>query len=268
MAILWNETVIESLPAARRVFLELKGKRWLCRGQQRRFGTLFPTIDRNELRSVPRYQKLALERNSIDTFRSSARYFADPGEAASLSDDVVAIMLLRHFCVPTRLLDWTLSPWVAAFFATNADESEDGELWTFDEPLYELLGREQWVKWPETTSDGSGDPNKWDGVRLTAFEIDEPPDWIISGFYYPGFHRQNAQQGAYTMTARLGRDHAERLAELLPDPQSRHVYVIPAGLKPSLLEELRQKHGISRGSLFPDSAGAAETAHEVFRKGV
>lgn len=110
MAILWNEMVIESLPAARRVFLELKGKRWLCRGQQRRFGILLPTIDRNELRSVPRYQKLALERNSIDTFRSSARYFADPGEAASLSDDVVAIMLLRQFCVPTGLLDWTLLP--------------------------------------------------------------------------------------------------------------------------------------------------------------
>jgi hypothetical protein len=31
---------------------------------------------------------------------------------------------------------------------------------------------------------------------------------------------------------------------------------------------LREKHGIWRGSLFPDLAGAAETALTVFQKGV
>ena len=263
----WTYTKLSVTADAFGVFTELRGKRWLCRGHAECDEGLTPSIDRDTLRNLSRVEKLALERRSIDLFRSTARFFAD-GEQTAMEDDVVAMMVLRHYGVPSRILDWSWSPWVAAYFAVQDNDAKDGEIWTFDESLYEKESPKQWKRWPETTSDGSGDPPKWGGVSLTAFTLNEPPNWFICGFYQPGFHRQNAQQSEYSMTARFGRDHAVAIAELLGDPNRYHRYVIASELKSELRTILRQDHGIWRGSLFPDSAGAAETAKTVFPRGV
>jgi hypothetical protein len=65
------------------------------------------------------------------------------------------------------------------------------------------------------------------------------------------------------MAARFGRDHAELIAGLLTNSSHFHLYIVDKTLKPTLLRILREDHGIWRGSLFPDSAGAADTAKEV-----
>ncbi len=259
----WNTTILDSEAKALHVLTELRGKRWLCRGQPKRYDGLVPLIDRKPRHNFSRLDKLALERQSIDIFRSTARFFSDRGEQDALVKDITALMVLRNYGVPTRLLDWSQSPYVAAYFAVCDHDTEDGEIWSFDEPLYELKGREQWKKWPETTIDGSGDNFK---AELTAFTLEEPPDWFVCFFYPPGFPRQNAQAGAYTLTARFGRDHADSIANLLVESSRYHLYIVSAKLKPILLKYLRENHGIWRGSLFPDSAGAAETAGTVFSK--
>jgi hypothetical protein len=203
---------------------------------------------------------LTLERRSIDLFRSTARFFADTGEQVALGDDIVALMVLRHYDVPSRLLDWSMSPWVAAYFAICNRDNEDGEIWTFDERQYAKQGSEQWKRWPETTTksnDITFDP------ALTAFTIEEPPPWFVCHFYRQGFHRQNAQQSFYSMTARFGHAHDAAIADLLAESTRYHRFVIPSKLKPRLREILREEHGVWRGSLYPDSAGAAETAKKI-----
>jgi hypothetical protein len=259
----WSTTVLDVEETALSALIDLQGRRWLSRGQSKCRDGLIASIDRDALSALPRPAKLRCERESIDSFRSTARYFASAGEQASVSDDVVALMVLRHYGVPTRLLDWSASPHVAAYFAVSGHDESDGELWSFDEPEYEAKGKAQWRKWPETTTDGSGDDDKF-AAGVTAFMVDEPPDWIITAFYGAGFPRQNAQRGAYTMTARFGVDHAVSLKDLLGD-ESRHArYVIKAHLKPRLRAALREQYGIWRGALFPDTAGAAETAAAAF----
>jgi hypothetical protein len=260
MSCSWNSTTIATQTDALDLLIELRGKRWLSRGQSAPYRRLVPSIDRKR-ENLSRAQKLSLERQSIDLFRTTARFFAHSGERGALNDDIVALMVLRHYGVPTRLLDWSWSPHVAAYFACENDEV-DGEIWSFDEPLYERKGKQQWARWPETTTDRTGDTDKFD-AKLTAFTKEEPPDWFVCGFY-TGFHRQNAQEGVYTLTARFGRDHAEAIAQLLDDKARCHLYVLPAKLKLQLRTLLRQHHGIWRGSLFPDSAGAAQTAEGAF----
>jgi hypothetical protein len=255
----WKTTTLISENEVFDLLTELRGKRWLCRGQSRRHDCLKPSIDRNLRQNTSRVDKLTLERQSINIFRSTAQFFADQGEQGSLVDDIVALMVLRHYGVPTRLLDWSLSPWVATYFAVHKNDDQDGELWYFDEPLYEEVGKEQWKKWPETKLNGSF------VAGLTAFTTDEPPDWFICSFYNRSFPRQFAQSGAYTMTAQFNRDHAKVIANLFKNPSCHHLYIINAKLKPILLKMLHEKHGIWRGSLYPDSAGAAETAHTVFQ---
>ncbi|HZS08165.1 MAG TPA: FRG domain-containing protein [Blastocatellia bacterium] len=254
MSNVWNTTILTSEAEAIQVLTDLRGKRWLCRGQSRRYGGLVPSIDRGSLQNLSRREKLTLERQSIDIFRSTARFFADQGEQNALTDDIVALMVLRHYGVPTRLLDWSKSPYVAAYFAVQDRDTDDGEIWSFDEPLYEDEkkgpGPQQWKKWPETTSDSSGDGLKF-SAELTAFTVEEPPDWFICGFYPLGFPRQNAQAGAYSMTARFERDHAEAIASLLGERSHYHLYVVSATLKPALRKLLRRVTVSGVGRSFP-----------------
>lgn len=261
----WKKTPFTSVDHVLDVLAELRGKRWLCRGQSKH-DDLMPTIDRDARKCLSRREKLMLERQAINVFRSTAQFFAGPGEKGALVDDIVALMVLRHYGVPTRLLDWSASPYVAAYFAACSHDEDDGEIWSFDEPQYERIGLMQWKQWPETTTDHSGDPSKF-VAGLTAFTTEEPPNWLICAFY-TGFPRQDAQAGAYTMTARFGRNHSEAIAELLSDDSRYHLYKVDAALKPKLREILREKYGVWRGLLFPDSAGAADTAKKiVFKSG-
>jgi hypothetical protein len=259
----WKMTSVTTVDELLADLHALRAQRWFFRGHARAYGTLLPSIDRPPLQTLSRAAKLALERQSIETFRASARDFASAGERGAMSDDFVALMVLRHYGTPTRLLDWSASPFVAAHFAACGHDDLDGELWAFDEPLYEVKGLEQWAKWPQTTVRGNGVDF---AAGLTAFLVEEPPDWFICAFYPTGFPRQLAQAGHYSMTARFSRDHADAIAGLLGDGDHCRRYVVPSSLKPALRAVLRERHGIWRGALYPDSAGAAETAAELFPK--
>jgi FRG domain-containing protein len=260
----WISTTLTSEPEVIQALTELRGKRWLSRGQAHPYGSLIPSIDRGGREHLRRAEKLTLERQSIDTFRSTARFFADEGERNALHSDIGTLIVLRHYGVPTRLLDWSQSPFVAAYFAVSDNDTSDGEIWSFDHDQYLKKGGEQWMRWPRTTVDGSGEGAKFD-VNLTAFTVDEPDDWFVCQFYNMGFPRQKAQSGLFTFTARFGRDHADSIANLLVENSYYHLYIVPAAFKPALRRTLRERHGIWRGSMFPDSAGAAETAYEVFK---
>ncbi len=153
------------------------------------------------------------------------------------------------------------------YFAVENSDTQDGEIWAFDHYVFERDAEsKQWKRWKESTLDGSGCGPMF-RAELTAFKIEEPPNWFARHFYHAGFPRQDAQAGAYTMTARFGRDHAEAIEDFFGDKTRHLLYVIPASFKPALREFLHKDHGIWRGSLFPDSAGAAETAHRVFLRG-
>lgn len=39
--------------------------------------------------------------------------------------------VMQHYSCPTRLLDWTLSPYVALYFAVEQSPESDGAVWFF-----------------------------------------------------------------------------------------------------------------------------------------
>ena len=253
----WEHTILSSIEDVKYVLRKLNNQCWVCRGQSRNFGDLAPSIDRGYNKSWSRMGQIVRELKSINYIKSNAQFFTDPREKFSKEDPIIALMLLQHYGVPTRLLDWSHSPWVATYFAVMNNDDEDGEVWAFNYHLYGEAGAEQWIKWPQNTSDGSGNRYKFD-AKLTAFCLTEPQPWIICSEYPAGFLRQDAQHGLYTMAARFGIDHGLMLKELLKDLSQFHLYVIKAELKPNLRMMLEDEFKIYHGSLFPDSDGTAE----------
>ena len=253
----WATTRLSTVKEASNILMLLKAKGWLCRGQSRHW-RLKPSIERCHKISSPA-AKRKIERRSIEIFRSSARNLCS-GEEAAIRDDFIALMVLRHYGFPTRLLDWTGSPFVAAYFACVDDQDRDGAIWAFDRLLYEQEGKNQWRKHQQTTFDESGKDTAF-RPELTAF-LKNPPSWFVCLFYPPGFPRQNAQQSAFSFTSRFGAKHDDEIASLLKNPEKYHRLIVPSELKPKLLKTLYERYGIQRGALFPDTAGAVDT---VFR---
>ncbi len=237
----------------------LRGHRWISRGQSKCYGNLIPKFQRDEVyQNMSRDRKIMIERAAIELFRSMTRFTTMPDEQIALKTDMGVLMLLQHYGAPTRLLDWSFSPYIAAYFSVCNDKECDGEIWSFDYASYEREGGEQWKAYPEIPLDSPIE------VRYAmVLDRKEPdPDFFMLMFYYPGFHRETAQEGILGITGKFGRDQADAIKKLLKDDKKYARYVIKAELKSKIKPTLK-RWGIWSGSLFPDTVGAAETIKEV-----
>ena len=107
----------------------LKEPQWAFRGHSNATWPLQPTIER-------------LGKSYSDTFRSGAEEYVRrtfkrrahhylhylPDER----DELEWMALMRHHGAPTRLLDWSRSPYVAAFFALAEAKDEVSAIWAVD----------------------------------------------------------------------------------------------------------------------------------------
>lgn len=139
----WRIEAPESVDQVLDVLGMLRSKGWVCRGLPKKYGPLLTSFDGRTPQHPSRLERLRLERKSINLFRSTARFFT-PGEEAAAHNDLVALMVMQHYGVPTRLMDWSQSPFVAACFAVSDEDGQDGEIWTFDEIRYAEQGDKQW----------------------------------------------------------------------------------------------------------------------------
>jgi hypothetical protein len=113
--------------------------KWLMRGQSNVEWQLQPSLARilND-RALTRQQGIQVEREGINKFSISARTILPIESTATLlpTNDTVDFLgwshLMQHYSAPTRLLDWSASPWVALFFACFESEHSDGAVWVAD----------------------------------------------------------------------------------------------------------------------------------------
>jgi hypothetical protein len=73
----WGTTRLHSERDVTDLLDELRGKRWLCRGQSSTYDALVPSIDRPPLHHLVRSVKVQLEQRSIALFRETAKFLCE-----------------------------------------------------------------------------------------------------------------------------------------------------------------------------------------------
>lgn len=201
--------------------------RYLFRGHSDPSWKLIPAFDRmfaNQSRS----RRLQIADDLLARFKRSLEGFNVPTEA--VSSDSMMLALGQHYGLPTRLLDWTESPYIAAFFAFNRSA-----LW------------------------GAVDR------RVTIWVLDsENPIWSthygVEIIDVPSFGNQRIrnQSGTFTLS-KTPFASLEQYVAAQEDGAALQRYTLPASDSTRALADL-DAMGIHHATVYPEIEGAAQMA--------
>lgn len=255
-----NETDIKNVDDLFKYLFDMdkKDKKVACRGQADSSWGLQASLDRILDPNADYAARLAEEMVVLEKFRILAREYVDSIEANYLrSDKIEALTLLQHYHAPTRLLDWTHSPWVALYFAAIDHHDKDGAVWWFNEETFEDEVHPRWKKYNMEQYRKPG-TNGQINLNKTAFNTDGPL-WITKLHCPVPFHRIEAQQGFFTVAGRLGFEHGELIADVFDhsrvvlDKKKKHYarVIVPALWKQEILDRLRNMNIHSKSLDYP-----------------
>lgn len=181
----------------------------LCRGVSNHEYPLLPSLFRHsDVESAD-----VREHNLMWVFKTHAK----PHLPSSPQSEVEWLTIAQHHGLPTRLLDWSLSPLIACFFAVYSLSKSDGAIYIYD------IGRFK----------------KEEEIDSSALRE------IVAFFPSHATRRVTAQSGMFTI-------HPTNNMKL--ESESIKKIVIPADRKKYFLEKL-VKFGVHPGTVFPDLDG-------------
>ena len=224
---------------------------WLHRGQPDTTWSLEPSLARIvNKRKLTKVQAIQVEREAVNKFSIAARSVLPLELTATLLpsknslDFVGWFSLMQHFSAPTRSLDWSISPWVALYFACIDCDDEDGAIW--------VMNYEKAMNKADQALNGKdfmgliNDPNAMDIVHLTmALNSNE---------------RIEAQQGRFTVSSNPLMDHAD----FFTGTDILEKIVIPKNLKSLAMTRLNSMN-INAKTLFPGVDGLGRSISEFYK---
>lgn len=221
--------------------------RWTFRGQSNSDWKLEPSITRIMNRySIGRGQGENFESTIYREFLSTSHFhkvFKRPTVEAQLYLDW---SLLQHYGAPTRLLDWTNSPFIGLYYAVNDNFGTEGSVYLFNNEVFGKL------------RDKSTD--------FLNFTTLEESDNIMDFMIIFQTQRLRSQQGSFTIAANLDKDHSElihkKLIKMHAENRSHYKLIIDRKMKLDTLSYLRHMN-IKPDILYPDLFGFGQSLKEL-----
>jgi hypothetical protein len=231
---------------------EQGGLDWYFRGQSDKEWRLEPSILRYlRITKLTSERALGIEFGATRRFISEYHLHAKTDYVDRSKWDILAWwMVMQHHSCPTRVLDWTLSPYIALYFAVEQAPDKDGAVWFFPSNHLETHVEKMY--------------GKIDKEMLTEANY-------VSATYpiMPSIHneRSAAQQSVFTVCTNILGEHSETIASVFNKDQKDaylHKVIVPAELKNSFLSRLRVMN-ITPSSLFPGLDGLGHSAKDYIK---
>jgi hypothetical protein len=229
---------------------------WAFRGVGKEEWMLQSSLERMDLK-IPLVEA---ERYLLTTFqRRVHHYISDP---PAKDDYLEWLALLQHHGAPTRLLDWTKSPYVALFFALDRPREAGGNcaVWAIDlqwckqQAIQQILLTGQ-IQGGIDSDESLGKPETFRKV----FFADLPIQFVAPLQPFRMNERLTIQQGLFLCPGDLQKSFEDNLLTLNYDFANHvHKIVIPNTLREEFLVMLN-KMNINRASLFPGIDGFAQS---------
>lgn len=225
---------------------------WAFRGQQNAKWHLESSLSRY-MRSyvLDRNQWRAREERAIRVFRRKAHNFLDHPDL--LANDLRCLALMQHHGAPTRLLDFTKSPFVAAFFALER-ATEDAAIYALNTPaLWNNRARPRAN--PELTRDVI-DPRVQGHFDQYFFCNTNEVVWF--GEPTEMDDRLIAQSGTFVVPGVIDKPLQDVLDGYESEEELLHKIVLPESVRVDAMRWLYRMN-ITNASLFPGLDGLARS---------
>jgi hypothetical protein len=252
---------------------------WMFRGTTRPF-PLMTSLER-ALRDagVPLSDAPAIEQQMLKEFKRRAHFYLNvlPPEG----DILGWLALMQHHGGPTRLLDWTYSFFVAAFFALSDavsfpdERRERAVVWALYRDAFKLAPQAPQARmavsraidghsWKEDVGRSDGD-YLYDGVNAYLISTMESPElsvWAINPFRLN--ERLSVQKGVFLCPGHVGVPFEDNLLDNTVSPMNliRFELSTVPGARREMLEALAAMN-IGSTSLFPGLDGFARSLRQT-----
>lgn len=199
-------------------------------------------------------EALRKERESVKGFEVLARPYLPIAVSETTKSSSEWWTVMQHYGAPTRLIDWTSSPYIAAYFSVSSYPNCDGSLYRLDgDSLKNLMENRYGKDWDM--------PNPPFRPRVEAYFRDGRPS--VSLIYRKDQTDRIANQESYfTVCGDILMNHEDALYD--PNFNVLTRYLIPSGLKKDFLHRLKIMN-ISAATLFPGIDGLGRSINEFIR---
>jgi len=226
----------------------------LFRGQSNEKWGLVPSLLRaiGAATSKEPERALALEELAREEFAAQAHLFLPSAVLTSNTSRVRWWTVMQHYGAPTRMLDWTFSPYVAAYMACKSNFDNNGAIWALNVQCKDFHMPDEFNEEDKSNADNifldpEADPSS---LRL-----------LVHGLRN---ERMIAQQGVFIFSDQILSDHRHELSRLQAPNRRRWTFgklIIPAEHKLEYLKRLSTMN-VNARSLFPGADGLGQSIRE------
>lgn len=239
-------------------YLGALGSGWLYRGHGDAAWGLQSTLERNKgLLTASAAEDVVLRR-----FKRNAHSYLQPHHVPN--DTLEWLALMQHHGAPTRLLDWTASPYVAAFFAFEEVVAAAGTcaIWAVDGSWCRLQGA-QFIREKRSADIAAlyaEGPTTWESEHFDEIFGSKPLPVVMPVEPYRRNERLTMQNGTFLCPGDVDRGFEGNFEGYDSSVIERHLIKIelPKSLREETLRDLRIMN-ITRATLFPGIDGFAQS---------
>jgi hypothetical protein len=223
---------------------------WAFRGHRDAYWPLYSSLSRHLQNFVPdKSHWQGREKRSIRIFRRKAHNYLT--DESVLQEDLRCAALMQHHGAPTRLLDFTKSPFVAAFFALERAIGTAAVFALNTPALWNATPRQQ----PQLTRERI-DPREPGNFERYFIQNSHEVVWVGEPMQMD--RRLVAQSGMFAMPGVLDKSLDQILRGYATEAPLISKILLPSAIREEAMRSLYRMN-ITYASLFPDLDGLARS---------